>query len=203
MSRGVPRGRANPLAGVGPRRRKSPVEGRSARRGLRAAPAAAGAGAGPEREPPEPSGAQASRARASLRARPADHERPVLGEQPRRGARRAARLSPSRGEPGHRAPRGEVSLCRAPRGGAVSPGAPPPPRPPGRTVWEVCWRNLGAKLRQRSPCPRQSWPLGGGSGRSGDPACALGALGTGWDSRESREVALSDVRRASISAFCS
>lgn len=48
---------------------------------------------GPGREP-EPPGAQASRARASLRARPADHERPVPREQPRLGERRAAPLSP-------------------------------------------------------------------------------------------------------------
>lgn len=68
---------------------------------LRAAARAAGSeprlqlpGPGREPEPPEPPGAQASRARASLRARPADHERRVPREQPRLGERRAAPLSP-------------------------------------------------------------------------------------------------------------
>ena len=127
MSRGALQGCANRLAGVGPGSRKSPVEGRSARRRLRAAPAAAAAGAGAwAGAQPQTPGAQASGARASRLARPTDHERLLLREQPRRRADRAAPLSPSRRA---RAPRGEVSLRRVSRGRAAPLGAPRPPLP--------------------------------------------------------------------------
>lgn len=193
MSRGVPRGRANPLAGVGPRRRRSPVEGRSARRGLRAAPAAAGAGPGWSGS----RGSRRSRARASLRARPADHEPPVRGEQPRRAARRAARLSPSRGEPGHRALRGEVSPCRVPRGGLFHPGAPPPPPPLGGRPGKFVGETYREKLSQALPLSPAQWAFEGRSGRSGDRAAPSGPpelAGT----PQKRPAALRDVRGASL-----
>lgn len=84
-----------------------------------------GLGPGREREPQTP-GAQASRARSSRPARPTDHERLLLREQPRRRADSAAPLSPSRRA---RAPRGEVSLRRESRGRAAPLGAPRPPPP--------------------------------------------------------------------------
>lgn len=127
MSRGVLQGCANRLAGVGPGSRKSPVEGRSARRRLRAAPAAAAAGAGAwAGAGTANAGRTESRARASRPARPTDHERLLLWEQPRRRAERAEPLSPSRRA---QAPRGEVSLRRVSRGRAAPLGAPRPPPP--------------------------------------------------------------------------
>lgn len=196
VSGGSARGQAARVGAAGWGREASNHQWRARARRLRAAPAAAAAGAEPGRR--SRSAAHGRAARASRRARPADHERPLLREQqPRREARGAERLSPC-GRHGRRAPRGEVSPLRAPRGCCASWGA----APPGRTGWEGRWESSGSRENSRRPhlTPLPTPGCAGVRGRRGRSGDGTGALG-GSEPAGIRQVARGGRRASPLLAL--